>query len=466
MNRIRHLIRLCALTAMLFALASLFTSCLWVMEKDTVDSPSLPIEEEDSFQLRFQICTRTINSSRADDKAEEEEGSVAENIINLNDINYYIFDKDQNFLLDLTPDIDTERSFAISSDYSLYEVVAKIDASKTDYFKRSSTGTVDFYLLALANFSEKSGYEEVQFPELGLQNNLTYMFTSPATPVIMSLPNTEKLMKAATNDASRNYFPMAGLQYFSISWTWFETPFGEAPVDLTALTGKKLDMLRSVAKIEVIDRINLKPDEIFDEETDAGEIRIESVCINGVMKNARVLPTLNQWKGNPVFETRQVTEPSIPDSYIYLSPPPLNDNGSILPDNIETGDPYRLPFVYDAVETQKRVDHCPVYSCYVWEYSHKEEIPTAQLPYLSVKVKNPKEVSSDATLPDVETPESTTYNVFLKSDMTPSAKEPYHIISLLRNHIYRYEISGAGTSMTIKWSVCPMDKASTDITFN
>lgn len=465
MNRIRHLIRLCVLTAVLAASASLVASCSLVEENE--ENLIFPEEKDDSFQLRFQICTRTLGSSRAADTAiREEEGSEAENIINLKDIRYYIFDKDGKFLLDLTPDIDENRSFAISDNYSLYEVVAKIDASKTDYFKRSNTGSVDFYLMALANFSEVSGYEGVQLPVLGPQNNLGDMFKTPATPVINRLPNTERLMKAATNDASRDYFPMAGLQYFSVSWTWFETPFGEVPVDLTAITGKSLNMLRSVVKIEVIDRINIKPDGIFDEKTDADKIRIQSVSINGLMKNARVIPDAEQWRRNFVFETKQVTKPSIPDSYRYLLPPALNEDGSLTTDNMETGDSYSLPFIYDAVETQKRDDHCRVYSCYVWEYSRKDEIPRAQLPYLSVTVKNPETVSTGATPQDVKIPESTTYNILLMSDMTPSAEEPYPLLYTLRNHIYRYEISGAGTEMKIKWSVCPMDKASTDITFN
>lgn len=465
MNRARHnKIWLCLITALLMASAMLVVSCSPVEENEG-ELNYTPLDDHDTFKLRFRLCSRIPGSSRAADIAGKEHGSAAENIINLKDIRYYIFDMDGNFILDLTSDIDEDKSHPISDDYSLYEVVARIDASKADYFKRSDTGTVDFYLMVLANFSETSGYEGVKLPVLGPQNKLSDMFTTPTTPVINRLPDTERLMKAASNEASRNYIPMAGLQYFSVSRAWFETMFGKYPVDLTEITGKSLNMLRSVAKIEIVDRINMKPGEIFDKETDAEKIRIQSVSINGVMKNFRLLPTENQWKRNFVFETQQVISPSLPESYRYLLPPALDNDEYPSTDNPETGDSYSLPFVYDAVATQKRDDHCRVYSCYVWEYSRKNDIPLAQLPYLSVTVKNPV-VSSDAALQGVEIPTLPTYNVLLKSDMTTSATDPAPLQYILRNHIYRYEISGAGTAMTIKWSVCPMDKASTDITFN
>lgn len=44
------------------------------------------------------------------------------------------------------------------------------------------------------------------------------------------------------------------------------------------------------------------------------------------------------------------------------------------------------------------------------------------------------------------------------------AKE--YLDALMRNHIYRFEITSIQREITVNWTVCPMDKASADITFN
>lgn len=41
-----------------------------------------------------------------------------------------------------------------------------------------------------------------------------------------------------------------------------------------------------------------------------------------------------------------------------------------------------------------------------------------------------------------------------------------HTTQLLRNYIYRFEISGVNQDFTLNWTVCPMDEASTSIGFN
>lgn len=478
MNRIRHLIRRVVAAVMLAASAPFFTSCIWIIDKDVENTPSdYGDEKDDSFQIRFQMCTRTIDSSRASeanpDLAGNEEGSGAENIINLKDIRYYIFSNDGKFLIDLTPDIDEQRSFAITKDYSLYEVVATIDDSQTDYFKKNKAGTIDFYLMAIANYSSKSGYYDVDLQYLSNSDNLKdltldNMFSVSATPVINSLPDTEKLMNAAadTGAENKNYFPMSGLQRFVVSGSWFETQIGDMPIDLTFLTGKSLNMLRAVAKLEIIDKINIKPDATYDDKKDAGDIRIQDASIDGVMKTARLIPSINQWKRNSTFETQQVENASVTGSGDYLLPPPLGADGSVSATEAATGTPYSLKFVYDPVETEKRTDHCPVYSCYVWEYVYQEGIPQDKSPYLSVTVRNPASQDAGSVVSGVTIPESTTYHVRLMSDKTPSAENPASEQSILRNHIYRYEISGVAAGISINWTVCPMDEASTDITFN
>ena len=467
MNRIKHLIRLCVLTAVLAASASLVASCSLV-DKNEGELIDFPVDESDWFQIRFRICTRNVDATRAADIVGEEEGSAAENILNLKDMRYYLFDKDGNFLTDLTPGIDHERTMAITKDYSLYEVVAKINDEQTDYFKNNRYGTVDFFLMAIANYSRDSGYGDVALPAFTTGNTISQMFQTPFTPVINHLPETGKLMKAAaeSDPAKRSCIPMSGLQRFTLSGTWFETQAGEVPTDISYITGKDLNMLRAAAKIEIIDRINMKTEDKYNEATDGKKIRIKSAALNGVMKTARIIPMQNQWERNSTFETQQVENPSVTGADKYMLPPALAADGSISAGSAETDEAYSLAFVYDEVETMKRADRCPVYSCYVWEYLKTDGIPENQLPYLSVTVSNPEDIDPEDIPQDVAVAPTTTYNMRLLTDMTPTAQDPKPQESILRNHIYRYEISGAGTTMTIKWTVCPMTKLSADIIFN
>ena len=75
-------------------------------------------------------------------------------------------------------------------------------------------------------------------------------------------------------------------------------------------TPKDIDMLRALAKIEVIDKIDL-PDG-YDPTID--RIEIEKVELVGLYNTGRLLP---DW---PDYVTEQVTTPTLPAANQYLEP--------------------------------------------------------------------------------------------------------------------------------------------------
>lgn len=450
MKRIRRLIRLTRTLAVLTALACVAASC--VTEAD--ECPEVPETPKEVFQLRFRICSRIPESdSRAENDKEEgsvaesdsyreEVGSVAENMINVNDIVYYIFDRNRKFLLQLKP--ETTVTTKLPNDYAIYEVTAKIgnDEDPDNYFKSHWSSQVDFYILAMANYS---GYT-TSMPTPTADTTIESLMDGKTT-VMNALPDTEKILKGAevTSADGKSLIPMAGLQLFSVNGSWFETQTGETPIDLTFITGKQLNMLRSMAKLEVIDKINHKEGTVYDPEKGKDNLRIAGVTINGVMKEALLLPTSNQWSYNNFSETRQVQNASVTGLAGYAQP---ETEGST------------LIFAYDARETELRPDKCPVYSCYVWEYSGTV-ILEEKTPSLTVTVRNAINQQTGAPYPNVD------YTLRLLTDMTPPADAtPTPISEILRNTIHRFEISAVEAGLTVKWGVCPMEDASTDITFN
>lgn len=441
--------------AVLTALACVAASCV----TEAGDCPEEPETPKEVFQLRFRICSHISESdSRAENDEEDgsgaendsytiEDGSVAENMINVKDIVYYIFDRDRKFLLQLKP--ETTVTTILNASYAIYEVTAKIgnDEDPSNYFKSRWNTQIDFYILAMANYS---GYTTTM-PTPSSDTTIESLMNGNTT-VMVGLPDTEKILEGAEGISAdgKSLIPMAGLQLFSVSGRWFKTQNGEI-IDLTSITGKKLNMLRSMAKLEVIDKINYidkinhKEGTDYDPAQGENNLRIAGVAINGVMKDALLLPTANQWIYPEFNETRQVQNATVTGLAGYAQP---ETEGST------------LPFVYDARETERR--KCPVYSCYVWEYS-STGIPEGKTPSLTVTVSNANAINPEtaAPYPDVD------YTLPLLTDMTPPADAtPTPISEILRNTIHRYEISAVEAGLSVNWGVCPMDDAPTNITFN
>ncbi len=408
-------------------------------------------DKDGRFHMSFTIVTKNVPGSRAADIVGDQIGTIPENYLDVNDVRMLLFDKDQNFLSDFTP----KASVVVrNADFTIYDVRAKLDDPYfVDKINENGTEPIEFYILVLANYSNWG----ISLPPLQTGLAMTDMFASATTMTI--LPDSEKLLNAVTDPENRQLFPMAGLQRFSINGinllgTTESTPFNIS----NATDGKEVNLLRSLTKIEVIDKVNIGDNEVFTEDDKDNPLRIEKVELDGYMTRGTLIPEMGQWNRNATFETQQVIAPTVPNLAEYMLPPVLNindPNNPFGPNNGFTG--YNVNLVYDERATMLREDKCPVYSGYVFEYSQAAlvGVDTTQQPYMRVTTKG-----SDSE----EEPMESLLLPLRLADY--SENPPVNVPFLLRNHIYRYEIVGIHQDIRINWTVCPMDNATINIGFN
>ena len=409
--------------------------------------------DSDRFRLQFQIVTRTAPESRAADIAGDIEGAAAENYIDINNIKYYIFDSAGKFVTDLTPATET---VAVNESFTIYNVVAKVDIP---FFIQHVDDILDFYILALANYS---GWGMTPLPTLAEGDDISMIFNAGMTFTFR--PSTPALMLAATPGVpatERQRFPMAGLQRFTVNGSMLLASTDGTPYDISFASGKRLNMLRTMAKIELVDRINIPEGTTFNPETDVKDVRIKSARINGFNTRGSLLPNINLWRLNNTFETQQVIGATIPTIFGYQAPPPLNADNTITPGDYVD---YSMPFAYDPVATQRRDDKCPVYSCYVYEYSSASinNLPATQQPYFTVDLAGYTDPDTGQTL--VEDDVTLPLRMAWYTDGGATANN--NITEILRNHIYRFEITAVRQQLQVSWTVCDMDTAEANIEFN
>lgn len=437
MNRILKYI----VTAILLTMTALTVSFLQSCINDKMECPSEVEENEDGFHLRFTIMTKTDGRTRAADIDGDQEGAGYENYIDVNDIKYLIFDKNQRFITDITAKTKT---VAANGNYTVYNVEATVN---DPYFYNNITGNVDFYLLALANHKEWN----ITVPTLKKGDDLEMLFTDGL--VMKAIPQTSLLQSGVISDV---HFPMSGLQYFSVPGSMLLTSGKEAPYDISLATGKDLNMLRALVKIEIIDKINIADDGVFndaiDNQGENGYLRIDKVEINGFMSRGSLLPAFAQWSKNSVLETQQVDAPTIPSSALYKLPPILGEDNKF--GSFEGFSDYSIDFLQDEYASSLRKDKCPVFSGYVYEYlktaDQMQEVPATQQPYFRVTTRGHSENG-------VVVAESMVLPLRMAKYTNGTAASADNFPQLLRNHIYRFEISGIGSGLTVNWTVCEMD---------
>lgn len=438
-------------------------------------------EQEGKVHLRFTIMTRndvkgTRNSktplSRVADIEGDQEGSGVENQLNIegNDIHYYLFDGNRRFLQDFTP---VAKTLSESKDYKVYTVTANIEE---DYFDNNIEGTVNFYILALANYS---GWG-VKMPTIEKGSTIEQLFSDGLAMTV--LPRSNVLLRTDEwwhLNPCGHYFPMAGLQKFSVPGSMLYSSSESMPYDLSRATGKDLNMLRALAKIEVIDKINVNG--VYDVSTDgiyfhdgtsedpAGKnswLRVEKAEINGIMNRGTLLPDITEWTNADADETQQVNLPTILSNFIYNVPPVLADDGDL--GNTEGFKSSVINFFPDRYATELREDKCPVFSGYVFEYSklanQLTDIPSAQQPYMIITTRGHTSKLEDGTIrTDAE---SMVLPVRLANYTNGTATSADNLNYLLRNHIYRYEVTGIAQDIQVNWTVCNMDTGEAVIEFN
>lgn len=381
-------------------------------------------ERGDSVKLRFTIVTRTpmddeAGHTRAADIAGDQIGSPSENYLNLagRDIRFLLFDGERKLLRDFTPDIDVAPAVGDNGRYISYTVRATIPEP---YFERVSEEDTDFYIMVIANGRPHS------LNPFGLTVGSTTIeqvadqLTTFTVKTYIVDPETYGRFgwePSQPGQADGQYIPMAGLQHFTIMKGALDANGLEGFVELSPADGSKnINMLRALAKIEVIDRIG-----ITGNFADAPQPRIyvEKAELFGYCPTGTILPAYGQWNRNGVLETQQVDLPTMASPMRYI--PPSADIDAPNWNSV-------IDLHEDYYAQNERADGCPVFSVYVTEYS-LAAIGSQLPPYIRVTVYNPNS-------PDEE---SKFYRVSLA--YYKDGKVDSDIPFLLRNHIYRYEIT-------------------------
>lgn len=412
-----------------------------------------PAEEPagESLYLKFTIATNQAPDTRAVDPSTEHEepGCDYENALDVDNMTYMLFDRNRRYLLTLSPADVMKKPTPINAELTLYEVVVRVN---DPYIEESLKGTVDFYIMVIANTADWG----ISIPAPSRGDNISTIFDNGV--VMTALPDVAKLQKATDSSASaRQYFPMTGLQQFSVSGFQLQTSMEDVngAYNISDATGKVVNMLRAIAKIEIVDKINIAEDAVFDPETDTqglrGSLRISGVTLNGYFTQGRMLPQLSEWN-QTTLESRQVHATALPSTAEYATPPTLSADNTVGSSAGLTG--YEMAFAYDAAATDSRSDKCPVFSAYTFEYRY-ESVSGKQTPYFTVTTKGYN--SGSTSQPSLKLP-------MRMADYTNgTAGSPTQ--SLVRNHIYRFEVTGISTTNTLVWTVCDMDQASASITF-
>lgn len=386
-------------------------------------------------RLSFTIMTgreaaRTTDRSRSADIDGDQNGKNGENYIDINDLNFLLFDADGKFLQNFTPETKVIRD-------PDEETVYTVNATVSDpYFGEATGDNVVFYIMALCNGAQLG----MGFPLLERGTTIESLCSAAGSPSFTILPQTSILQWGIPGMQS---IPMSGLRAFSVSKAALKASSADNPVDISEARTKPLNMLRAVTKIEIVDKINIEGKynpAIHDNLPE----RIEKVEINGIYPSGTILPSMDQWTRNvAVPETQQVIAPTIPVSAAYLNPAkyPSPEFTQIIPGT-------SLDFVPDGTDE----DNCPVYAVYIYEYAAESFIVdgsqhnvdngiklTEQMPYIRVTIGT-----------DILPMRLATYK-----DGIAEAELPY----MLRNHIYRFEITKIhlGSELTVNWTVCDMD---------
>ncbi|WP_304961400.1 hypothetical protein [uncultured Duncaniella sp.] len=430
-------IRSCILLAAVVAINPLFCGC--------IGDDSLCTEEDGAgtvadgnVNLSFTIVTRHAPSGRAADISGGLVGSSVENFINISDIQFLLFDADRKFLQNFYPDVKLADG---NTDYSEYVATVSIDEP---YFDENIDGNVNFYIMALANGKSLGMSFPGAFPGV---TTISDLCSAAGSPLL-----TEGISTSGIFDPQNGVgIPMSGLQYFSVAGKSLKESTPHNPYNLsTPGGGRDINMLRAVAKIEVIDRINIPVGEDYDADI-YGESpdRITGVSLLGTFSSGSMFPAMDQWDRGDAFETQQVIAPTVPKNASWLNPPVFPDRGNINLDGY--GDVLR-GFAYDEYATGQRADKCRVYSAYVYEYS-RAGIGTGHPPYLHVTVKGSSDKNDANYGPQVLPMRLTQTEGQVVTDLD----------ALMRNHIYRYEITAISQGLEITWTLCPMDEVTIDI---
>lgn len=437
-----HLRNIC-LAAVTLTFAALLPSCVY----DSYEEPAPAPEEEETVTVKFNIVSRTPRggaglSSRADDTPDnpygydEKPGTAPENFIDManRDFRFLLFDISQRFLCDFTTATTVSEGTAGSDGVTTYECTASINK---EFFKIGTGATnVSFYILATVN-SRSMGqtYMHMTTGVTTMDNVLDYFCNS----AMNTTPDAAKIF-----GMNGQHIPMSGVQQFTVS---IDALSAEDDIKATNISdqslpgvtqGAPVSLLRTMAKVQVIDRLYVDKDKwtgTYD-EADA-KMRIKSVQFAGIMTAGTLTPSKTVWKDRST--TKQVAAATRPGNGTYVT----------------AADTY-LDFVPDkevnkneATDWQEIGVGYNVFSCYIWE-NDRTWLTASDIPPI-LKITLAGDAAKVYDVPFAPATQNPQYNDYSR---------------ILRNHIYTFEIVGIADQATlfpIYWTVCPMDNVTVDI---
>lgn len=401
--------------------------------------------------------------SRVDDCIGDQNGSNAENFINTADCRFMLFDEDRKLLRPIFPEITGEDAV----NYTWYNIKASITEKYFDD-KVAAGEPVTFYIMVIANTSNLDGQYFAFTPGVTTIEDIAAQRRTFRQPEDVRDFNSFSPWKPSIDEHA--YIPMAGLQQFTVDAAVLKASTYEAPVLLSPeLSGgsgnarelKNINMLRALSKIEVIDKIDM----LGGNYNPTQRPYVDKVELYGYFMTGTILPYINngnwsnekgEWSTTSSGQVAAVTMPDVPD---YMLPNTMKEY--YIPEyDYKFQRRECITFAFDYEATNMRDDKCKVYSGYVVEYLRsivEENYPDKAdaLPFIEVTVNNPMGDGKD---------DSPMYTMPLAkySDGSPGAG----IDELIRNHIYRYEITGINQTVNIievGFTVCDWNRKTVDI---
>lgn len=408
-----------------------------------------PAASREAQQSRATGAEASLLSRAGDNCYDDIQGSPAENYINTADCQFLLFDADRKLLRPIFPEITGKDDVQ----YTYYTIKASITEPYFDEAVKADRDQIDFYIMVIAN-SHSTGLDG-QYP--GFTPGVTTIEDIAAQKLTFNLPERRGQYNLITewqpNINQNKLIPMAGLQKFTVSATQLKESTYDVPVYLSDenANGKTIDMLRTMAKIEVIDKIDL-PDGY---DPNIKRMKVEKVELVGMYLKGTLMPSIGtdgQW---PDYISTQITDATLPPNSEYTNPVAYSESYAHDNDSKDI-----MFFNEGTIDSEKAEERYPIFFGYVTEYS-KAAIGSMVKPYLVITLV-------DESSPDNTDGKETSFFKELKlTSYTDGAPQGDGINFLLRNHIYRYEINAVSSSeaniIDVGYTLCDWDRHEVNI---
>lgn len=321
--------------------------------------------------------------------------TIAENRIDIDggDYRVLVFGKDGRLLERIIP---TDAITVVKDDYSVYSIEGRITQTA---FMGNADGSYEFQIMVLANWQSLGGAD--CYDKFGFTPGKTFIDDVVALAREYCWSLSPKTGWRPFNDGNKG-IPMFGLGSIAVTADQVSASRPDNPIKVG-----EISLLRAMAKIEIVDNI---AQDYYDSRPE-----ITASSIAGHLSTGTLVPDLDANPGWNI-ENTQVVSPT------------------------EPADPVKATAPLRFFSAGKTDDGHPVYAAYVAEQDLKRLSATSR-PAVSVTIKIEGDLNN--------------YNVQLSKYENGDASTPFE--SILRNHIYRFEIVRVSypPKVEIYYTVCP-----------